>query len=147
MKHALLLCLTFAAIIVNSCKTENPNNLETIFCNTEHADSTMGQYIENVSVLVLETGDNVIRNADKISFLNEKIYIGDFVELFSGHLSRKQVRGYIEKLVEGQMLKQDGDGKMRSYSLSEQYESRMAILSQAVEIGLNAMNERSKGQK
>lgn len=78
MKHSLLLCLTFAAIIVNSCKTENQNNLETIFCNTEHADSTMGQYIENVSVLVLETGDNVIRNADKISFLNEKIYIGDF---------------------------------------------------------------------
>ena len=109
MKHSLLLCLTFAAIIVNSCKTETQNNLETIFCNTEHADSTMGQYIENVSVLVLETGDNVIRNADKISFLNEKIYIGDFVELFSGHLSRKQVRGYIEKLVEGQMLKQDGD--------------------------------------
>lgn len=72
MKHSLLLCLTFAAIIVNSCKTENQNNLETIFCNTEHADSTMGQYIENVSVLVLETGDNVIRNADKISFLNEK---------------------------------------------------------------------------
>ena len=86
-------------------------------------------------------------NADKISFLNEKIYIGDFVELFSGHLARKQVWGYIEKLVEGQRLKQDGDGKMRSYSLSEQYESRMAILSQAVEIGLNAMNERSKGQK
>lgn len=72
MKHSLLLCLTFAAIIVNSCKTENQNNLETIFCNTEHADSTMGQYIENVYVLVLETGDNVIRNADKISFLNEK---------------------------------------------------------------------------
>ena len=36
------------------------------------------------------------------------------MELFSGHLSRKQVRGYIEKLVEEQMLKQDGDGKMRS---------------------------------
>lgn len=69
------------------------------------------------------------------------------MELFSGHLSRKQARGYIEKLVEEQMLKQDGDGKMRSYSLSEQYESRMAILSQAVEIGLNAINERSKGQK
>lgn len=45
------------------------------------------------------------------------------------------------------MLKQDGDGKMRSYSLSEQYESRMSILSQAIEIGLNAINERSKGQK
>ena len=36
------------------------------------------------------------------------------MELLSGHLSRKQVRGYIEKLVEEQMLKQDGDGKMRS---------------------------------
>lgn len=45
------------------------------------------------------------------------------------------------------MLKQDGDGKMRSYSLSEQYESRMSILSQAIEIGLNAISERSKGQK
>lgn len=83
------------------------------------------------------------------SFLqkNKTAKMGDFVELFSGHLSRKQVRGYIEKLVEEQMLKQDGDGKMRSYSLSEQYESRMSILSQAIEIGLNAISERSKGQK
>lgn len=45
------------------------------------------------------------------------------------------------------MLKQDGDGKMRSYSLSEQYEIGMSILSQAIEIGLNAISERSKGQK
>lgn len=45
------------------------------------------------------------------------------------------------------MLKQDGDGKMRSYSLGEQYERRVSILSQAIEIGLNAINERSKGQK
>lgn len=45
------------------------------------------------------------------------------------------------------MLKQEGEGKMRSYALSGQYESRVAILNHAVEIGLNAMSERSKGQK
>ena len=80
-------------------------------------------------------------------YKNRTAKMGNFVELFSGHLSRKQVRGYIEKLVEEQMLKSDGDGKMRSYALSEQYESKMAILNQAVVIGLNAMTERSKGQK
>lgn len=32
------------------------------------------------------------------------------------------------------------DGKMRTYSLSKKYESQMALITKAVEIGLNEMS-------
>lgn len=56
------------------------------------------------------------------SFLkkNKSAKMGDFASLFSGHLSRKQIRGYIGKLVESGMLSYDGDGKMRTYSLNKE---------------------------
>lgn len=56
------------------------------------------------------------------SFLkkNKSAKTGDFASLFSGHLSRKQIRGYIGKLVESGMLSYDGDGKMRTYSLNKE---------------------------
>lgn len=56
------------------------------------------------------------------SFLkkNRSAKMGDFASLFSGQLSRKQIRGYIGKLVESGMLSYDGDGKMRTYSLNKE---------------------------
>ena len=51
---------------------------------------------------------------------NKSAKMGDFASLFSGHLSRKQIRGYIGKLVESGMLSYDGDGKMRTYSLNKE---------------------------
>ena len=55
------------------------------------------------------------------SFLrnNKAAKMGDFVNLFSGHLSRKQTRTYIDKLVQCGMLSYNGEGKMRRYSLSK----------------------------
>lgn len=72
------------------------------------------------------------------SFLkkNKTAKMGDFANLFVGRLSRKQIRNYIEKLVENGMLSFAGDGKMRTYSLSKRYESEMALIARAVEIGL-----------
>lgn len=83
------------------------------------------------------------------SFLkkNKTAKMGDFANLFVGHLSRKQIRSYIEKLVENGMLSYAGDGKMRTYSLSKRYESEMALISKAVEIGLNEMSKQAKDQK
>ena len=83
------------------------------------------------------------------SFLkkNKTAKMGDFANLFIGHLSRKQIRSYIEKLVENGMLSFAGDGKMRTYSLSKRYESEMALISKAVEIGLNEMSKQAKDQK
>lgn len=83
------------------------------------------------------------------SFLkkNRTAKMGDFVGLFSGHLSRKQIRIYIEKLVENEMLSYEGEGKMRTYYLSRKYESEMALISKAVQIGLNEITKQAKGQK
>lgn len=63
------------------------------------------------------------------------------------YVSRKQIRSYIEKLVENGMLSYTGEGKMRTYSLSKRYESEMALITKAVEIGLNEMKKQAKGQK
>lgn len=83
------------------------------------------------------------------SFLkkNKSAKMGDFASLFSGHLSRKQIRVYIEKLVERGMLSYAGDGKMRTYSLSKKYENEMALITKAVQIGLDRIAEQTKGQK
>ena len=83
------------------------------------------------------------------SFLrnNKAAKMGDFVNLFFGHLSRKQTRTYIDKLVEFGMLSYDGEGKMRTYSLSKRYENEMALITKAVQIGLDEMYKQEKGQK
>ncbi len=83
------------------------------------------------------------------SFLkkNKTAKMGDFANLFVGHLSRKQIRSYIEKLVENGMLTYTGEGKMRTYSLSKRYESEIALITKAVEIGLNEISKQVKDQK
>ena len=83
------------------------------------------------------------------SFLknNQVAKMGDFANLFIGHLSRKQVRAYIEKLVDSDMLSYDGDGKMRTYFLSKKYMNEIALITKAVQIGLDEMSKQSKGQK
>lgn len=45
------------------------------------------------------------------------------------------------------MLSFVGDGKMRTYSLNKRYESQMALITKAVEIGLNEMSKQAKDQK
>lgn len=83
------------------------------------------------------------------SFLkkNKSAKMGDFVNLFYGHLSRKQIRLYIEKLVESGMLSYEGEGKVRKYSLSKKYENEMNQITKAVRIGLNEITQQARGQK
>lgn len=83
------------------------------------------------------------------SFLrkNNAAKMGDFVLLFAGHLSRKQTRSFIEKLVGNGMLSSKGDGKGRTYFLSKQYEREMSLLNKAVEIGLSEISKQLKDQK
>lgn len=69
------------------------------------------------------------------------------VQLFAGHLSRKQTRTFIDKLVNNGMLSSEGDGKSRTYSLSKQYEKEMALINKTVEIGLTELSKQLKGQK
>jgi hypothetical protein len=44
------------------------------------------------------------------------------------------------------MLSYVGDGKMRTYSLSKRYESQIALITKAVEIGLNEISRQAKDQ-
>lgn len=75
------------------------------------------------------------------------VIAGTLNEYRPEYVSRKQIRSYIEKLVENGMLSYTGEGKMRTYSLSKRYESEMALITKAVEIGLNEMKKQAKGQK
>lgn len=45
------------------------------------------------------------------------------------------------------MLSYDGEGKMRTYSLSKRYENEMALITKAVQIGLDEMYKQEKGRK
>ena len=45
------------------------------------------------------------------------------------------------------MLSYNGEGKMRRYSLSKRYENEMALITKAVQIGLDEMYKQEKGQK
>lgn len=63
------------------------------------------------------------------------------------YVSRKQIRSYIEKLVENGMLSYTGEGKMRTYSLSKRYESEMALITKAVEIGLMKRANKQRARK
>ena len=56
------------------------------------------------------------------------VIAGTLNEYRPEYVSRKQIRSYIEKLVENGMLFYTGEGKMRTYSLSKRYESEMALL-------------------
>ena len=47
--------------------------------------------------------------------------MGDFVNLFAGYLSRKQVRNFVDKLVNKGVLSYKGERNQRTYYLSEKY--------------------------
>ena len=83
------------------------------------------------------------------SFLknNASAKMGDFVNLLSGNLSRKQIRTYIEKMVDNGMLTFEGEAKKRTYSLNRKYKDEMALINKAVEIGLIEIREQTKGRK
>lgn len=64
----------------------------------------------------------------------------------AGHLSRKQTRSFIDKLVDSEMLSSEGEGKGRTYSLSKKYEMEMSLINEAVKIRLKEMSK-TKGRK
>ena len=67
--------------------------------------------------------------------------MNDFIDLFEGRLSRKQVRYTIEKLVEKNDLKREGEGKGTFYSIGENFMNTMNILTKAIDIGINQMKD------
>ena len=71
----------------------------------------------------------------------EKAKMKDFVDLFQGRLSRKQVRIIVTKLVEKRELKQHGTGTSTFYSVGENFIKGLEIIGRAIEIGMKQMKD------
>ena len=70
---------------------------------------------------------------------NEYAKMTDFVALFAGHLSKKQVRVFVEKLVSSGIINYIGETSARKYRIGDRYREQQAILNKALAIGLNEM--------
>uniref|UniRef100_UPI0040491276 ATP-binding protein n=1 Tax=Flavobacterium sp. TaxID=239 RepID=UPI0040491276 len=76
-----------------------------------------------------------------------KAKMKDFVALFDGKLSRKQVRTRVDKLLINKMLKQEGEGSSSVYEVGENYVEEMKVFFQAFEIGMKEIEKTNKGPK
>lgn len=65
--------------------------------------------------------------------------MGDFVKLLEGHMTRRQVRLYVQKFIEHNILIPNGIGSGTRYVLSEEYQQRKELLEKALAIGLRAL--------
>lgn len=76
-----------------------------------------------------------------IPFLEKNNYakMTDFVALFAGHLSKKQVRVYVEKLVSAGILSYIGETSARKYLIGDKFREQQAIINKAIAIGLSEM--------
>ena len=69
--------------------------------------------------------------------------MGDFVKLLDSHMTRRQIRIYVQKLVDQKLLMATGVGAGTRYMLSEEYLKNIEMLGKAMEIGLKVlMNEK-----
>jgi ATP-dependent DNA helicase RecG len=65
----------------------------------------------------------------------------DFVNLFEGKLSRKQVRLRVEKFVKNKLLKQEGSGTSSTYEFGDDYLNQMEVVTEALNLGFKQLNK------
>ena len=70
--------------------------------------------------------------------------MGDLVGLLDGHLTRRQIRVYVQRLVENQILIAIGKGSGTRYVFSGYYLKSHEIVDEALKIGLEEMAKRKK---
>lgn len=68
--------------------------------------------------------------------------MGDFARLFEGHLTRRQTKAYIEKMVEVGLLTPNGVGSGTYYTLSGKYKDSMEIFNKIIKLGVEAINKK-----
>lgn len=71
----------------------------------------------------------------------------DFVQLFEGRLTRKQVRTIVASFVEERLFIQSGKGAGTIYKISADYQKRLERIDRAIPIGLMVLDKIEKGQK
>lgn len=81
-----------------------------------------------------------------LPFLNKynKAKMGDFVKLLDGHLTRRQVRVYIQQMVEQGILISSGKGSGTSYHISENYKKNSILIDKALSLGMEELKKRGE---
>ena len=69
--------------------------------------------------------------------------MGDFVKLLEGHLSRRQIRSYVTKLVAQKVFMTSGSGAGTHYSLSDEYKNDSKVLGEALKLGMDEIRRRN----
>lgn len=105
------------------------------------------EFSDNKAEYYKKTDWNISQAFTVISNYLEQYQIAkmkDFVMLFDGQLTRKQVRLMIMKLVEDKMLISNGISSGTHYTLSDGYNSSKKIIKKAVEIGLEQLRQQGE---
>ncbi len=65
--------------------------------------------------------------------------MGDFVKQLDGHMTRRQIRVWVQKLCDDNILIPEGVGAGTRYKLSEAFRKSDELIGKAIEIGLKAL--------
>jgi len=75
---------------------------------------------------------------------HQKAKMGDFVNLFEGHITRRKIKYFVEKMLDADLLKTIGSGSGTRYILSDNHKERMQLINEAVQIGFEELKKRGK---
>ena len=75
---------------------------------------------------------------------HHKAKMGDFVNLFEGHITRRKIKYFVEKMLDADLLKTTGSGSGTRYILSDNHKERMQLINEAVQIGFEELKKRGK---
>lgn len=73
-----------------------------------------------------------------------KAKMKDFAKLLEGHLTRRQVRTIIDKLVASQLLIKEGEGASTTYKIAEKYIKNSALVARTFDLGIKEMKKRGE---
>lgn len=81
-----------------------------------------------------------------IPFLTKynKVKMGDFVKLLDGHLTRRQVRVYIQHMVDQNILTASGKGYGTYYEISNNYKRNSVLIDKAFILGIEELKKRGE---
>lgn len=81
-----------------------------------------------------------------VSYLNKnpRSKMGEFVNLFEGHLTRKQVRTFVQQLIDSELLISEGKGYGTFYSLGNNYKKKDELMNKAFILGCEELKRRGE---
>lgn len=98
------------------------------------------EYFKKTSWNLSQAFSLIVSYLDK----NPKAKMGEFVNLFDGHLTRKQVRTFVQQLVERKLLISEGKGYSTFYSLGNDYKKRDELINKAFILGCEELKRRGE---